>query len=92
MPRLLVKKREEIIEEYVIKKNKIKIFIGSKRGNDIVIVGDGVSEKHCTIVSRDNGYIIKDQNTIFGTKVNSKNIIESVLNFDDEIYIGEYRL
>ncbi len=92
MPRLLVKKREEIIEEYVIKKNKIKIFIGSKRGNDIVIVGNGISEKHCTIVSRDNGYIIKDHNTIFGTKVNSKNIIESVLSFDDEICIGEYRL
>lgn len=30
MPRLLVKKREEIISEYVARKNKLKIFIGSK--------------------------------------------------------------
>ena len=37
MPRLLVKKREEIIAEYVFKKNRIKIFIGSRKGNDVVL-------------------------------------------------------
>lgn len=92
MPRLLVKKREEIIEEYIVKKSKIKIFIGSKKGNDIVLADENVSENHCTIIYENTGYIIKDQNTMMGTKVNSGAITESVLNFGDEISIGDYKI
>ena len=92
MPRLLVKKREEIIEEYVVKKSKIKIFIGSRKGNDIVLADKNVSESHSTIIFENNGYIIKDQNTMIGTKVNSRAITESVLNFGDEILIGDYKI
>ena len=92
MPRLLVKKKEEILVEYVAKKSKIKIFIGNKKGNDIVIADKNVSEHHCTIIFENGGYILKDQNTIMGTQINSRSITEAPLNFGDEIYIGDYKI
>ncbi len=92
MPRLLVKKREEIIIEYVAKKNKIKIFVGSKKGNDIVIADKNVSEQHCTIIFENNQYTLKDQNTITGTQINNRTITESALKFGDEIFIGDYKI
>ena len=79
MPRLLVKKREEIVAEYVFKKNKIKIFIGSRKGNDVVLVDKNISEQHCTILFEGEQYFIKDQNTITGTQLNYRNIAESPL-------------
>lgn len=92
MPRLLVKKREEIISEYVARKNKLKIFIGSKKGNDIVIPDKNVSEHHCTIIFANNQYTLKDQNTIMGTQINFRSITEAPLNFGDEISIGDYKI
>ena len=37
MPRLLLKKKEEVLKEFVVRKAKTKVFIGSKKGNDIVL-------------------------------------------------------
>ena len=92
MPRLLVKKREEVIAEYVFKKNKIKIFIGSKKGNDIVLPDKNVSEQHCTILFESEQYFIKDQNTITGTQLNYRTIAESPLKFGDVILLGQYNI
>ncbi len=92
MPRLLVKKKEEIISEYISRKNKLRIFIGSKKGNDIVIPDKNVSEHHCTIIFENNGYTLKDQNTIMGTQINFRSITEATLNFGDEICIGDYKI
>ncbi len=92
MPRLLVKKKEEILAEYFVKKNKTKIFIGSRRGNDIVVYDKNVSERHCTIIYENNQYILKDQNTMMGTQINSHSITEATLNFGDEIYIGSHKI
>lgn len=92
MPRLLVKKKEEIISEYISRKNKLKIFIGSKKGNDIVIADKNVSEHHCTIIFENNGYTLKDQNTIMGTQINYRSITEASLSFGDEICIGDYKI
>ncbi|MBR3655194.1 MAG: FHA domain-containing protein [Elusimicrobia bacterium] len=92
MPRLLLKKREEIIAEYVSRKNKLKIFIGNKKGNDIVVPDKNVSEHHCTIIFANNQYTLKDQNTIMGTQINLRSITEAPLNFGDEISIGDYKI
>ena len=92
MPRLLVKKKEEIISEYISRKNKLKIFIGSKKGNDIVIPDKNISEHHCTIIFENNSYTLKDQNTIMGTQINFRSITEATLSFGDEICIGDYKI
>lgn len=92
MPRLLVKKREEVIAEYVFKKNKIKLFIGSRRGNDVVLFDKNISEQHCTIWFEGEQYFIKDQNTITGTQLNYRTIAESPLKFGDIILVGQYNI
>ena len=92
MPRLLVKKKEQIVSEYISRKSKLKIFIGSKKGNDIVIPDKNVSEHHCTIIFENNSYTLKDQNTIMGTQINFRSITEATLTFGDEICIGDYKI
>jgi pSer/pThr/pTyr-binding forkhead associated (FHA) protein len=80
MPRILVKKREEIISEYVARKTKVRVLIGSKKGNDIVIADKNVSEQHCVVSLEASGqYSVKDLNTIAGTQLMSRLISESPL-------------
>jgi pSer/pThr/pTyr-binding forkhead associated (FHA) protein len=88
---LLLKRKEEILGEYILKR-KDKIFIGSKKGNDIVIHDRIVSEYHCTIVLNEGKYVVKDQNTITGTKINGKVISEQELVSGDLISIGPYTI
>jgi len=91
MPRLFLKRKEEILGEYILRR-KPRIFVGSKKGNDILIKDKNISEHHCTIILNDGKYSVKDQNTIIGTKVNGKTISEKELEIGDEIGIGPYVL
>ncbi|MCL2389070.1 MAG: FHA domain-containing protein [Elusimicrobia bacterium] len=91
MPKLFLKKREEILAEYILKR-KTKIFIGSKKGNDVLIADRNVSENHCVVVLENGKYILKDQNTITGTKVNGRSVSEKELEYGDEIEIANYKL
>ena len=79
MPRLFLKRKEEVLGEYILRRKK-RIFVGSKKGNDILIKDKNISEHHCSIITEDgNSYAVKDQNTIIGTKVNGKTISEKEL-------------
>ena len=92
MPRLFLKRKEEILGEYILRR-KPRIFVGSKKGNDILINDKNISEHHCTIILGDGGkYLLKDQNTIIGTKVNDKNVSEKELEIGDVIGIGPYSI
>ncbi|MCL2144565.1 MAG: FHA domain-containing protein [Endomicrobia bacterium] len=92
MPRLFLKRKEEILGEYILRRKK-RIFVGSKKGNDILIKDKNISEHHCSVITEDgNQYVVKDQNTIIGTKVNGKTISEKDLQIGDEIGIGPYSI
>ncbi|MDR3256544.1 MAG: FHA domain-containing protein [Endomicrobium sp.] len=91
MARLLIKKKEEILGEYILKR-KPKIFVGNKKGNDIILKDRNISEFHCVITLNDGKYLIKDQNTIAGTTVNGKVISEKELENGDLISIGPYTI
>ncbi|MDR1523071.1 MAG: FHA domain-containing protein [Endomicrobium sp.] len=91
MPLLLLKKKEEILGEYVLKR-KDKVFIGSKKTNDIVINDPLVSDSHCTLLLKNNKYYIKDHNTISGVKINGKTVLEQELSNGDSITVGSYIL
>ncbi|MCL1972049.1 MAG: FHA domain-containing protein [Endomicrobia bacterium] len=92
MPRLFLKRKEEILGEYILRRKK-RIFVGSKKGNDILIKDKNISEHHCSIIlDDDDQYVVKDQNTIIGTKVNGKTISEKELEIGDEIGIGPYSI
>ena len=92
MPRLFLKRKEEILGEYILRRKK-RLFIGSKKGNDILIKDKNISEHHCSIIlDENNEYVVKDQNTITGTKVNGKTVSEKNLQPGDSIEIGPYSI
>lgn len=92
MPRLFLKRKEEVLGEYILRRKK-RIFVGNKKGNDILIKDKNISEHHCSIITEDgNSYVVKDQNTIIGTRVNGKTISEKELQTGDEIGIGPYSI
>ncbi len=87
MPKILVKKKAEVIAEYRFNRKPI-INIGSSKGNDIIIIDKNISEYHCAIMKKENGYVIKDKNTLTGTRVNDASITEQPLRYDDVVNIG----
>ena len=91
MPRLLLKKRAEVIAEYRIASVNV-INIGSVRANEIVVKDKNASENHCAITKVNGSYEIKDNNTLTGTLLNGKQITISELNFGDEIGIGNHTI
>ncbi|MDR1695071.1 MAG: FHA domain-containing protein [Endomicrobium sp.] len=91
MPRLFLKKKEEVLGEYYLRR-KSRIFVGSKKGNDILIKDGNISDHHCTISFKEGTYVLKDQNTITGTKLNGKTVSEATLEVGDVVGIGQYDL
>jgi hypothetical protein len=87
MPKILVKKRAEILAEYRFSRKPI-VNIGSSKGNDIIIIDKSISEYHCAIMRKENTYEIKDKNTLTGTKVNDRAVTEQVLQPGDIVNIG----
>jgi hypothetical protein len=65
-------------------KNKI----GSAADCDIIIKDSSVSGDHTTILFRDNEFLIKDNFSTNGTKINGKSIKEDTLKEGDEIKLG----
>ena len=91
MPRLLLKRKAEVIAEYRIATINV-INVGSLRANEIVVADKNVSENHCVITRVNDAYEITDNNTLTGTWLNSKQITVAELKFGDEIGIGSHTL
>ncbi|MDR1474356.1 MAG: FHA domain-containing protein [Endomicrobium sp.] len=89
MAKLLLKRKAEILGEYLLK-HKDKIFIGSKKSNDIVINDKIVSEFQCSIILIGGKYFVKAQNTLTGTKINGIIISEQEFHPGDQIEIASY--
>ncbi|MFH1540452.1 MAG: FG-GAP-like repeat-containing protein [Elusimicrobiota bacterium] len=77
MIKLVLKKKAEIISEFRINKKKV-ISIGSAKGNNIIIKDKNISEYHCTITKEKEKYLLKDNNTLFGTRIIPSHIEESL--------------
>ena len=65
-------------------KNKI----GSVPGCDIVVKDSSISGDHATILYRDNAFLIKDNFSTNGTKINGVSIEEGKLKDNDELILG----
>lgn len=75
-------------ETQVIKLEKDHITLGRRDDNDIVLDDVFVSRQHIEIEKKDKTYIIKDRKSRYGTFVNGENVIETQLNYGDEIQVG----
>ena len=88
MPKLVLFRKTEIIREYILSR-KNTFSIGSARLNDIVVNEKNVSEHHATVTkTAGDKYSIKDNNTITGTKVNDRTVVDKELQFGDIITIA----
>ncbi len=87
---LIVKKGQEIIKVYPIKKNEV--LVGRHPDCDLVLDDPLVSRKHCRILIKNDSVFIEDLNSTNGTFLNGKRISFSELKIGDEISIGIYNL
>jgi len=72
--------------------SKSRITIGRRPGNDIVIDHLTVSGQHAAIDTTPNGSFVLDLGSTNGTMVNNQPIKKHLLQHDDIIDIGKYKL
>lgn len=93
MPKLVLKKNLEIIDEFTFKKSKLIYLIGSDEQNDFVIHDEKVAIKHLKIECIQNSWYVEDLNTKSGTSLNGKPMLnkEQIVQ-SDELAIGKHHL
>ena len=70
-----------------------EISIGRQEGNTIRLTERNVSRRHARLIRSEGRYLIEDQGSHTGTKVNGSAIKTAVpLNDGDHIVIGDYKL
>lgn len=69
-----------------------EIFAGSLRDNTIYLPYKGVSRRHFSILSDNSGWLIRDEGSTNGIRINGKKLKESPLNVGDTIEAGSVRL
>src|SRR5262245_51998808 len=70
---------------------KSSVTIGRTRQTDFVLEDPSVSRIHATIRLTHDGYVIEDNGSMHGTRVNGKPVTSQQLHNDDLIDIGVYR-
>ncbi len=90
MPKLVLRKKAEIVLEYLL--NKDFLIIGSMEDCDIYIPDKTVSLNHCQIKKEGDKYILYDLKGAYGTFVNGEKILSKELNFEDKIELGNHTL
>jgi len=73
--------------------SKFPISIGRLPDNDIVIIDEFVSRKHCKIIAEGESIVLEDLNSTNGSVLNDELVVESaLLNDKDVLQIGKFQL
>ncbi|MFQ5638769.1 MAG: FHA domain-containing protein [bacterium] len=93
MPKLILKRKEEILKEFEFDDSKSIFSIGSDPENDLVIEDKRVSRKHLRIEYTNGNYYLEDRKSAFGTMLNGRPLLRRVqiVNGDD-ITLGDVNL
>ncbi len=90
MAKLIVSLEGSVIRDYPLEKERVTI--GRKPHNDIQIENLAVSGEHACIVTILNDSFLEDLGSTNGTQVNGNSIKKHILQNNDVIEIGKYRL
>ena len=90
MPKIIVKRKSEILKEYII--GNADISIGREEDNVIVLQDRSVSENHAIIRNNDSHLEIVDLDTSFGTYVNGQAVKSGPVSPGTVITIGSHML
>jgi pSer/pThr/pTyr-binding forkhead associated (FHA) protein len=93
MPKLIVKRKAEIIDEFVFDESKSAFMIGSDLDNDFIILDKKVSLKHLRIEKINDAFYLEDLKSAFGTHLNGRPVLNRVQIVDgDEISIADIHI
>src|SRR5262249_48724819 len=91
-PRLIIETPEGISDVHHLQPDQVT-SLGRNRNNTVVLVDKHASRWHAEIVLEEGRWVLRDRDTMNGTRVNSKLVREPVeLTNGDEIRIGDTRL
>ena len=90
MPKLILSMDGLVLKE--IELNKERTSIGRKPNNDIQIDNLAISGQHPVITRILNDAFLEDQNSTNGTYVNGQPVKKHVLQHNDAIELGKYRI
>lgn len=90
MPKLILSMDGLVLKEIVL--NKGRTSIGRKPNNDIQIDNLAISGQHAVITCILEDAFLEDQNSTNGTYVNGQPIKKHVLQNNDVVELGKYRL
>lgn len=91
MPKMIISLDGVVLKEVELTKDRTSL--GRRPYNDIVIDNMAVSGEHAVLqISADNEACIEDLGSTNGTYVNGKTVKKQVLQHDDIVEIGKYKL
>lgn len=90
VPRLIVRRHERVMAEYLL--NKDRILIGRNSRQDILVNGAKVSRFHAQIVNLNGAYFIQDMNSTNGTYVDDEAVSWHPLKHGEQIRIGNFEM
>lgn len=90
MPRLILSMDGLVLKEMALEKERTTV--GRKPHNDIQIDNLAISGEHAAIVTILNDAFLEDMNSTNGTYVNGQPVKKHVLQNNDVIELGKYRL
>ncbi len=93
MPKVILKKKAEVLGEFVLPASNAVFTVGSETGNHIVVTDKSVSMTHFHIARQGAKYFVRDLKSAFGTFVNGIRInAPTELRDGDSIQAGEHAL
>ncbi|QJC21774.1 FHA domain-containing protein [Arcanobacterium buesumense] len=72
--------------------NSDRVLVGRHTRADIFLDDVTVSRKHAVFERTDQGFVVRDQNSLNGTYVNMNQVDEAALSDGDEVRIGKFQL
>ncbi|MEN3337985.1 MAG: phosphoserine phosphatase RsbU/P [Acidobacteriota bacterium] len=79
---------DDVLGRRVVPIVKAPFEIGRRETNDLRLAGSEVSRDHAEIVKVENGYVLKDRTSRYGTYVNGEQVTERTLVHGDRIRLG----
>ncbi|NOR15710.1 MAG: FHA domain-containing protein, partial [Candidatus Aminicenantes bacterium] len=77
---------------YDLAVDKPEITIGRKKDCDIILADPKVSRVHAKIAQEDDGFVLTDEGSFNGTRLNKNLIQSSLLEHNDKIEIGSNKI
>jgi len=90
MAKIVLSLDGEIVEQRVVKEERLTL--GRNADCDLVIDSNKVSGRHAEIITVVNDHFLEDLGSTNGTLVNGKRITRHLLENNDVIFIGPYRI